>query len=279
MKLQDLIRGVAVSMWELLCTVAAFAAAVVAGVLPRRVWPRLNDRIPMWRAAIASGIFTIFVAFAVGIPGYFSYVRGNSAQTVVLLLQSTGWMPIGAGEQAPAGSGETNLLAGVLSPFTFALLTPIGFFSMYLGVTGFLRAVSAYVDDPRGDPVLTFIDALMVKGRRHVATGRDVRTREELEGPEVPDRLVPGTAAGFPDADFVVVASRRKPGWERGVFVITPDVWYRIGVPAEITLHSGLRTLYPLTEIRDLEVVRRSVEYVLPPLSGTIPPAVHKADT
>ena len=28
----------------------------------------------------------------------------------------------------------------------------------------------------------------------------------------VPDRLVPGTAAGFPDADFVVVASRRKPG-------------------------------------------------------------------
>jgi hypothetical protein len=279
MKLRDLIRGVALGMWDLLCTVSAFAAAVVAGVLPRRVWPRLNDRIPMWRAATASGIFTIFVACAVGVPGYFSYARANSAQTVILLLQSTGWMPIGAGEQAPAGSGETNLLAGVVSPFTFALLTPIGLLATYLGVTGFLRAVSAYVDDPRGDPLLTLIDAVMFRTRRKATAGRDRRTREELEGPEVPDRLVPGTAAGFPDADFVVVTSRRKPGWERGVFVITPDVWYRIGVPTEMTLHSGLRTLYPLTEIRDLEVVRRSVDYVLPPLSGASRLAAEESDT
>ncbi len=279
MKLQDVIRGAALGIWDMLRAVAAFAAAVVAGVLPCRTWPRLNERIPMWRAATASGIFTIFVAFAIGIPGYFRYVQGNSARTVALLLQSTGWMPAGPGEQAPAGSGETNLLAGVVSPFTFALMTPLGFLAMYLGVTGFLRAVSAHVDDPRGDPVLTLADALLLKLRRRASARRDIRTREALEGPEVPDRLVAGPAAGFADADFVVVASRRKPGWERGVFVITPTVWYRIGPPTEMTLHGGLRTLYPLTEIRDLEVVRRSVEYVLPPPSGASRLAAEDSDT
>jgi hypothetical protein len=279
MKVQDVIRDVAVGIWDMLCVVSAYAAAVVAGILPRRVWPRLNETIPMWRAATASGIFTIFVAFAIGIPGYFRYVRGSSARTVALLLQSTGWMPVGPGEQAPAGAGETNLLAGVVSPFTYAFLTPIGFLSMYLGVTGFLRAVSAHLDDPRGDPVLTFIDAILSRQRHRTSAKRDRRSREEREGPEVPDRLVPGTAAGFPAADFVVVASRRKPGWEPGVFVITPDLWYRIGTPTEMTLPAGLRTLYPLTEIRDLEVVRRSVEYVLPPLSGSMRPPVERSDT
>ena len=279
MKLQDVIRDVAHGIWDMLCSVLAFAAAVVAGVLPRRLWPRLNERIPMWRAATASGLFTLFVAFAIGIPGYFRYVQGNSSRTVALLLQSTGWMALGPGEQAPAGSGETNLLAGIVSPFTYALLTPIGLFTMYLAVTGFLRAVSAHVDDPRGDPVLTLVDRLVTRLRRMASARRDIRAREELEGPDLPDRLVPGTAAGFPDADFVVVASRRKPGWDPGVFVITPDVWYRIGRPTEMMLRGGLRTLYPLTEIRDLEVVRRSVEYVLPPLSGASRLAGEESDT
>jgi hypothetical protein len=94
MKLQDVIRGVALGSWDMLRDVLTFAMAIVADVLPRRLWPRLNDTLPMWRAATASGIFTIFVAFAVGIPGYFNYVRGNSARTVALLLQSTGWMPL-----------------------------------------------------------------------------------------------------------------------------------------------------------------------------------------
>jgi len=49
----------------------------------------------------------------------------------------------------------------------------------------------------------------------------------------VPDRLVTGPAAGIPDAELVVVASRQKPGWERGVFVITPDAWYRLGEPID----------------------------------------------
>jgi hypothetical protein len=45
-----------------------------------------------------------------------------------------------------------------------------------------------------------------------------------------------------------------------------------------MTLRGGLRTLYPLTEIRDLEVVRKSVEYVLPPLSGSLPPPAERVD-
>ena len=69
--------------------------------------------------------------------------------------------------------------------------------------------------------------------------------------------------------ELVVVASRQKPGWERGVFVITPDAWYRLGEPIDREMPAGLRTLYPLTELRDLEVRRKSVEYTLPPLTGS----------
>lgn len=126
--------------------------------------------------------------------------------------------------------------------------------------------------------MLTLVDSIISTLRRKAAARRDVRAREALEGPEVPDRLVTGRAAGLPDADFVVVASRRKPGWERGVFVITPDLWYRLGAPTERRLHAGLRTLYPLTEIRDLEVVRKSVEYALPPLSGSLPSTTERND-
>ena len=278
MKVQDVARDVARGTWDLACDMAAYGAAIAAGALPRRWWPRLDGRIPIWRAATASGIATILLAAAIGVPSYFEYARRNSAHSIVVLLESTGWISAKGTEAAPAGSFEMTYLSGVLSPLTFAFLTPLGFLSMYLGITGFLRAVSAHVDDPRGDPVLTFVDAVISKRRNNASAKRETRTREELEGPEVPDRLVPGTAAGFPDADFVVVASRRKPGWERGVFVITPDVWYRLGVPTEMTLPSGLRTLYPLTEIRDLEVVRKSVEYVLPPLSGSLPARSGKAN-
>lgn len=202
----------------------------------------------MARTAGMSGIVTILLACFVAIPAYFRYMEANAG------------------------------LFGVLTPMLFVLSTPIGFSMTYLTLSGLLRAVSAYVDDARGDPVLTIVDSMIDTQRRKAAARRVIRAREELEGSEVPDRLVTGRAAGFPDADFVIVASRRKPGWERGVFVITPDVWYRLGTPTEMTLRGGLRTLYPLIEIRDLEVVRKSVEYVLPPLSGSMPPPVERVD-
>lgn len=228
--------------------IASFILAIAAGILPRRWWPSIETWVPVSRNAGVSGIATILVACFVAIPAYFRYM------------------------EAYAG------VFGALTPILFVLSTPLGFWMTYLTFAGLFRAVSAYADDARGDPILTLVDSIIWKQRRTSAARRVIRGREELEGPEVPDRLVTGKAGGFPDADFVVVASRRKPGWERGVFVITPDVWYRLGTPTEMTIHGGLRTLYPLSEIRDLEVVRKSVEYVLPPLSGSLPRSAEKVD-
>jgi hypothetical protein len=88
--------------------------------------------------------------------------------------------------------------------------------------------------------------------------------REALEGPAAPDRVVTADAAGMPACDLVIVASRRKPGWERGAAVITPDTCFRIGEPQEKTIAGRLRYLYPLTEHTDFEAIRRSVHYELP---------------
>jgi hypothetical protein len=96
-----------------------------------------------------------------------------------------------------------------LSSLTF-LFTPLGLISLYLGATGYLRAVSAHLDDPRGAPVPTLVDSVIYKQRQKSAARRVIRAREELAGPNVPDRLAAGHAAGFPDADFVVVPSRRR---------------------------------------------------------------------
>src|SRR5204863_9854241 len=101
-------------------------------------------------------------------------------------------------------------------------------------------------------------------GRVRLKARKEVRTREDLEGPEIPDRVVTSAKAGIPGCDFVIVSSRAKPGWGRDVVVYTQDACYRIGEPVERTVQGRLRTLYPLTEHTDLEAVRRSVHYDMP---------------
>lgn len=257
-------------LWKAVTAIVTISVALLAGVLPRRHWAQCDEWVPASRAAFASAIATFLVAAAIGIPGYLGHVQANSTAATELMLQALGIRPApGVGMQAAERKAQATRGAAYLSFMTF-LFTPVGLLSTYLGATGAARSVAAYVDDPWGDPILTIVDSLLLKRRTAAATLRATRAREELEGPEVPDRLIPGQAAGFPDADFVVVASRQKPGWQKGVFVITPDTWYRLGTPVERHLHAGLRTLYPLTEIRDLEVRRTSVDYDLPPLSGSV---------
>jgi hypothetical protein len=48
------------------------------------------------------------------------------------------------------------------------------------------------------------------------------------------------------------------------VVVFTAEACYRIGEPIEATINGRLRTIYPLTEHRDFEAVRKSVRYDLP---------------
>ena len=86
----------------------------------------------------------------------------------------------------------------------------------------------------------------------------------------MPDVLLTGSAAGLSGCSLVVVASRRKPGWTRGAFVVTAQRRFRIGDPLDCRTPNGLRRLYPLTEATDLEVMRRWVRYELPPLTSDI---------
>jgi hypothetical protein len=103
-----------------------------------------------------------------------------------------------------------------------------------------------------------------VRSRRDRTTRNARVAREALEGPEVADRLVPGSQAGLPDAELVIIASRRKAGWDAGTVLLTDGPSYRVGTIVERTMHGRLRTLYPLTEHKDFEAFRRTVRYDLP---------------
>lgn len=244
-------------------TIARFVAAMVASVLPRRWWPRIEFHVPVRQAVVASGIATVLAGMAIGIPGFLRHAQGNADRAIETVLEETGWrQPTNAAPPSP-GRGQMEWAASWLSIATFAT-TPLGLLSIYLVFTGWLRAVSAYVDDARGDPMLSLVDGIAYRWRTTRTARRRSEAREALEGPEVPDRVVPGTAAGLPDAELVVISSRQKPGWVPGAFIITDEAWYRLGKPEERKTPAGLRTLYPLTEVRDHEALRKGVPYTLP---------------
>ena len=167
-------------------------------------------------------------------------------------------------ETAQVSAIPTALAA--VAPITFALFTPLGLFASYLVLSGFLRVVASYVDEAHGDPILGGADWLW----RRVFTSRQQRSvrvaRQKLERMDEPDRRYDGDWAGLSGVDFVIVSSRRKPGWDKGTWVITDDGWFVLGEPFDRPMPNGLRTVYPLKAQTTLEAVRRSVPYQLPPL-------------
>lgn len=235
-----------------------FLTAMVAAVLPHRHWHRLPGSLPMEGAALAAGLATFFAGAAVGIPGFLEHATANTSLAIESQITEAMRNP-----SAGYSQGMSQGFAG-LSIFSFLLLTPKGWLTSYLMGTGGVRMGAAWFGDPVGDPVLTGLDeilwTLLVRGK----ASQEVRTRQALEGPEIPDRVVSSANAGIPGCDLVIVASRAKPGWSRGVVVYTADTCYRIGDPVERTIAGRLRTLYPLTEHTDLETVRKSVNYDLP---------------
>jgi hypothetical protein len=168
----------------------------------------------------------------------------------------------------PAGSSPLPVLASASVPFTF-LLTPPGLLSAYLVLSGLLRVAMAVADAPGGDPLLTLADHFLRERRLRVEQERALARRAALEGPEVPDLLLSGSEAGFPDAEWVVVASRLKPGWEAGAFVVTADRWYKLGPRQDRQQPDGLRAFYPLGPVAATEVIRRAVPYDHPRLSAS----------
>lgn len=229
-----------------------------AAWLPQRRWRALPAWILVERAAVVSGLLTLLAGAAIGIPGFLDHAGAQVSFVNEIVVRE-------AQRNAQAGYNRGMVMGfSGLSIFTFLFLTPAGLLTLYLLVSGSVRAGGAWFDDPIGDPILTAIDyAISGRHERH-RDHRARRERETLEGPEVPDRVVSATAAGLPGCDLVIVASRRKPAWEAGVTVFTADAAYRIGQPEERTIAGRLRTLYPLTEHKDLEAIRKSVHYDLP---------------
>jgi hypothetical protein len=244
--------------------VLTFLAAMVAALLPFRLWERLPGSFEMARASMASGLVTFFLAAAIGIPGFLEHAGFLVSETNALTLKV-------AEQQIQSGMRDDDPKAVRFAPamnafalFTFLLMTPKGWATLYLGGTGAIRLAAAWFDDPVGDPVLTGLDAILWRWRTRRRAEEERRTREELEGPEIRDRVITSDKAGIPGCDLVIVSARRKPGWARDVVVYTADTCYRIGEPVERVVAGNVRTLYPLTEHIDLEVVRKSVKYDLP---------------
>ncbi len=246
---------------------------IAAAMLPSRLWPRLDAWVPASACAAPAAIVTIFAAGAIGFPGFFRHAEAQSSSTTAAAFDAVERQVTGRGPRVPDIAMAAPLAISSLSLFTFLFLTPTGWLTAYLAVSGVVRAASAALDDPFGDPILTGFDAGIRRLTASVRARRARRAREALEGPEVPDRALRGAAAGFVDAELVIVASRPKPDWTPGTVVVSTDAFYRIGAPVERMLPQGLRTLYPLTRYADLQVIRRSVEYDMPRIEDSRLPA------
>lgn len=236
--------------------------ALVAGAAPRRLWHRLEPQLPLAAAAVHAGLFTFALGFVIGVPGFFAYAEGAADSNNAWMLRSINL--VDAKDVNDVTTGPVAI--SILTPFAFLCLTPLGLLTTYFITTGALRAVSAMVDDPRGDPILSAAHWGATPLTAQIKRDARRHARERLEGPEVPDRLVTGESAGL-TADYVVIASRRKTEWEAGAIILTSTDWYRVGTPIEAEMENGLRTLYPLTKLDAVEVVRRGIQYELPRLS------------
>src|SRR5262245_7043909 len=248
-------------------------APVLGGFLPRALWPRLEEFfIPVYQASIVSAAIQIVAGFALGVPSFLVYAWRVANENNDLMLAAARQRPIGEGDVTSA----MGVAGSMFSPFTFVLFTPAGVVSTYLALAGLVRLVSAIVEEPFGDPILTGLHHLATRLRDRRAAAVTAARRAALEGIEVPDRVLQGPAAGVPAAEHVVVSARRKPGWEEGVLVVTDAGWFRIGRIFEEYHEGGLRTLYPLLRSPELEVMRRAVRYDLP--LGVSAPAREGAD-
>jgi hypothetical protein len=222
--------------------------------LPARHWPRWD--LPATPLAGVSAACAVAAGLLLGFDGYMRYAAGV-AETLAPLATENG-----------GGIFSVGMGMSALSLPTFAFFTPLGLLCTYLVLSGIARVAMVLAETPGGDPLLALADGWLHGRRRERAREAAAAERAALEGPEVADVLAPGADLGLPDAEWVVVASRVKPGWEPGVIVVTTDRWWRIGAVSDRRLRDGLRALYPLHAVAAVEVIRRSVYYDHPQLSA-----------
>lgn len=238
--------------------------ALAVSLLPRRHW-RAFDWLPLHVMAPVAGLLTSVAGAALGIRGFFDYLermRGSAAGSIVEVAR----------QQVTGGLPETAAVSAVpaalwmVAPVAFAFFTPLGLFSIYLVVSGLARAAAGWIDEPFGDPILTGVDTLFHRLRGTAVTRATERERLAVEGADESDRRYAGDWADLPGVDFVIVAARRKTDWTAGTFVVTEDGWFTLGQPFDRPTPNGIRTIYPLTTLQTLEVLRKGVSYELPPL-------------
>src|SRR5438132_241695 len=142
-----------------------FLGAMAGSLLPHRHWRRLPSSFRMIPASFASGVIFFFLAGAIGIPGFLDHAGYLVSETNALTLKA-------AQKQIDAGMRDDDPKAARFAPamnafalFTFLLLTPKGWATMYLGGTGAIRLAAAWFDDPVGDPVLTGLDEILWRRR------------------------------------------------------------------------------------------------------------------
>jgi hypothetical protein len=250
---------------------AAWTAALALCAAPRRVWPQLERHFPVARAAVVGGILTWAGGFFLGVDGFLTFATA-------LAGANNDWMLRTIGSNGPHADAAPLVPYGisVITLFIFLTGTPAGLLSSYLVLSGMTRGFSAWFDDPRGDPLLSILDAAALRFFERRRQRRTREARERREGAAARDLLVTGHSLGA-SADVVLLASRRKEEWTAGATIMSTGQWYRLGEPYDLETPAGLRTAYPLTKFDSLEVVRRGIEYELPALSSRRTPQKEKA--
>ena len=232
-------------------------AGMLAALTPARWWPWLDQYLPATRFALASSVATILIAGIVGIAGFIEFAQRQAAAVNDMVLSSP---------QAATASDDLSTLSlqgvSALSVFAF-FVTPQGIGAAYLALSGLFRALTAAFAEPRGDPLLTAVDHAGCRLYQAASATVVSRARHAREGPFVPDRILRGVHVGL-SADLVSVSSRRKRDWDQGTIVHSGDHWYRVGAIEERVIDGRLRTLYPLSVLRDHGAMRRQVTYEIP---------------
>jgi hypothetical protein len=239
-----------------------FAAAAALSLLPRRTWPPLSEHVPIRAATIASAAATVVFGIVYGGLGFLDYATQAASGANEAMLDAAR-----SGRQVVT---TAPMFLSMFSSVGYVLGTWSGRIAGYLVVSGLVRGVAALLDDPFGDPILTGLHGLAIRWRRRRAERSERVARESLEGDEAPDVLLPADRLSIEGATWIVLASRRKPGWERGVTVVTDEGWFVLGEPFDFQAPQGLRTGYPLAEVKATEVLRAAVRYDLPRGTGKV---------
>ncbi|HQZ17793.1 MAG TPA: hypothetical protein PLD86_13045 [Vicinamibacteria bacterium] len=232
--------------------------------LPVRYWQEMR------RGAYLSILLTAALGVRIGYAGFFERASKAGQEGAALALK------LGAPGGGVKGMDQTEavaaaLMGNALTPLAFFLFTPLGWLADYLVISAVFRGFTLAVDNPWGDPLLTLIDNAVRGKRADTLAKQQAAEREVAEGPEVPDVILECRKFAGKEADFVVVASRRKEGWTLLTTVVADSVRLRVGDPLERNVNGLLRTCYPLKVIRDLQVDRRIVHYDWPKEAPPLP--------